>query len=1574
MSRDGEGEDAFFPKDVLLYSPDSGPFMEETEVGSSVLSWTWEQRTASSQWSLESEASRSAPLAMACQDDSNLAGKALQDSQTVRGGTGPEACVPGPDRQAQEEGKDALLFPDLHVQPPLAPMERKAQFLKKLHVALHDILAENWGKKLSQVAQSSGPTGKGERLLGVESCPALQEIPGEGLPGERGPPGADQRHPNNHVENSSEMKWLTPLAFPECLSEVCEQGIFSRLALGQENCVDCPLDACEVAEEGEQVKRQQPDASPLSPSWVLERANKNNRLWTNFREVRKRRKPRKKNPGRDERGRDYRGPAQSAGRADPKTPGNPFLNSSREACGEMGGVAGTSLMAKTEPKLMGKTQQRTCQQKALPTYPASSSLCGPTDPLLLKRTGSRKASGCAPTGCQRGTVTATSAAEALGPPGRPAIPSVMPVSKTSWKSPDQCPPAAPCDPLTLTSFSRLSGEISTEHEDLGFAMVPKAVTEDDGTYLSDSAEELESAVGKGVVGASDANRQVMLGLPARPQGFCTTSQPRGQAGLGFPLAKSSSKGLVASGTSRDPEVAETSRRPSRHRQNRSRAGEKPRRGALSSAQQRGRNGGSRTRNVGDREPARGSRSREEEERILPRLPRGVKLVCYLGSGSSVRLLGAVSQAWEATKPPQLEELEDLSEAGSEAPSQRSQLPSCWAKGPQQARGAATSLPSLFPFEWEYQRIAVLPRPRTLDPAGSLSDPYQVILGREEQQPAMNSRTLVRSRGKAVSSASDEGCETDGSSEWRCPVGGWRHRTGTWMRPGYVDLGGSYLEVAVKSVGASEIPKREGRVREENRALQARKDVFSEGEKKPLSQLGRASVPMPAEKPLNPAEPKVREQKRRLPKEKPPSAPGPSLQLSGEQVRSAVAESLREVLLKRLQEPADLAVGEEAVRGIAANIEAAIFELMQCTDYRYKTKYRSLVFNLRDPRNKDLFLQVIRGDITPQGLVRMSATELASQELAEWRDREVKHGLEIIEKQQREAPRCRVTKVTHKGEIEIHPDVDQTLTLEDLTEPASRLDLSLRPQPGAAESQSGRDTTEQHESHFLDPDCRVCMGWEAPRGGRGFNAPRSTPLSRSRVTSNPQKLPSPASLPRVDTSLPGMSKSRTGTQTQPQDRPELASCLRQVLKPKALQGQPLWEGALEMFSIKRFTTKAFLVHGYSSQLIQALPKVIYSAGCVLPEAVWDYLDSIWPSEAKDVSVVRLCPRGARDAQNYNMLYSYLNNKQRYGMVASEHLDMFLVPLPAFQPVPPKLRPLGGPEIEGGPWSLSVRGQPCTFGPDELVERSAVPWEKTASGLEVTHCSLVLGLILPKVPPPGDSRLNGASPLQKKRKTVTFKEPVETKCYSLGFRRPHRVSKPGPSWAPESSLEGPPAWEGISDDFLEEVAGHVEQEQPDGGRGPYGLSFCCRHEASGPGPDGSCPLGSLAPPDPLPAWGQFGASGRIRGQRAQPFVDGVGPGLVPLGAPLHPECGGLSQELGALASSSWLACSTLAAPRLWPWPQCPTCSPTLRLPTATMPILTMLPPPVPTLLLCALPLTPLSSLPGKPCLSSSTSRPW
>lgn len=59
------------------------------------------------------------------------------------------------------------------------------------------------------------------------------------------------------------------------------------------------------------------------------------------------------------------------------------------------------------------------------------------------------------------------------------------------------------------------------------------------------------------------------------------------------------------------------------------------------------------------------------------------------------------------------------------------------------------------------------------------------------------------------------------------------------------------------------------------------------------------------------------------------------------------------------------------------------------------------------------------------------------------------------------------------------------------------------------------------------------------------------------------------------------------------------------------------------------------------------------------------------------MVRLCPQGARDTQNCRLLYSYLNNKQRHGLAAAEQVEAVLLPLPAFQPLPTRLRPLGGP---------------------------------------------------------------------------------------------------------------------------------------------------------------------------------------------------------------------------------------------------------------------------------------------------------
>ncbi|KAF7467211.1 hypothetical protein GHT09_001323 [Marmota monax] len=422
------------------------------------------------------------------------------------------------------------------------------------------------------------------------------------------------------------------------------------------------------------------------------------------------------------------------------------------------------------------------------------------------------------------------------------------------------------------------------------------------------------------------------------------------------------------------------------------------------------------------------------------------------------------------------------------------------------------------------------------------------------------------------------------------------------------------------------------------------------------------------------------------------------------VRATVVRAMQEALWSRLQKCPDLVLSEEVVEGIAEDIEAALFDLTQDTSCRYKTKYRSLLFNLRDPRNQDLFLKVAHGDVTPHKLVRMNSIQLAPQELSRWRDQEEKRG------------------------------------------PVVSRECSPLALPAPLE-----DTSEQHHHHFLDPNCRICTDCEALSGLPGFS--RAT---RNREDQVSQRAPSPAPV-----SSPEMSQTRDTPLTEPQDRPQIPPG-----PTKALPSPPPWEGALDMFSIKRFRVKAQLVSGHSCRLAQALPEVIRSASCILPNVVWDLLASVCPAEAKDICVVRLCPLGARDTQNCRLLYSYLNNKQRHGLVAVAHVEVVLLPLPAFQPLPTRLRSLGGP------------------------------------GLEATHSSLLLAVLLPKkgLPDPAKS-----SPVCRKvRKMVSFNRKVEMRCYQQEDRRqdvPLRGSPPPGGSLQQSQGKGSPpprgacGWQGF-----------------------------------------------------------------------------------------------------------------------------------------------------------------------------------
>lgn len=82
--------------------------------------------------------------------------------------------------------------------------------------------------------------------------------------------------------------------------------------------------------------------------------------------------------------------------------------------------------------------------------------------------------------------------------------------------------------------------------------------------------------------------------------------------------------------------------------------------------------------------------------------------------------------------------------------------------------------------------------------------------------------------------------------------------------------------------------------------------------------------------------------------------------------------------------------------LVESIESELFRLYNReVSAKYKAKYRSLVFNIKDEKNGGLFRKVLGGRISPRALVAMTAEEMASKELQQWRQAELKADIEKI---------------------------------------------------------------------------------------------------------------------------------------------------------------------------------------------------------------------------------------------------------------------------------------------------------------------------------------------------------------------------------------------------------------------------------------------------------------------------------------------------------------------------------------------------------------------------------------------------
>ncbi|CAB4038252.1 transcription elongation factor A 1-like [Paramuricea clavata] len=104
----------------------------------------------------------------------------------------------------------------------------------------------------------------------------------------------------------------------------------------------------------------------------------------------------------------------------------------------------------------------------------------------------------------------------------------------------------------------------------------------------------------------------------------------------------------------------------------------------------------------------------------------------------------------------------------------------------------------------------------------------------------------------------------------------------------------------------------------------------------------------------------------------------------------VRQKCREMIKNALKVAED--EGSQDVERISAAIEHCVFEEFKDTNSKYKSRIRSRVSNLRDAKNTKLREAVLIGEITPEQMAKMTAEEMANDDIKTLRKKFTKEAI------------------------------------------------------------------------------------------------------------------------------------------------------------------------------------------------------------------------------------------------------------------------------------------------------------------------------------------------------------------------------------------------------------------------------------------------------------------------------------------------------------------------------------------------------------------------------------------------------
>ena len=137
------------------------------------------------------------------------------------------------------------------------------------------------------------------------------------------------------------------------------------------------------------------------------------------------------------------------------------------------------------------------------------------------------------------------------------------------------------------------------------------------------------------------------------------------------------------------------------------------------------------------------------------------------------------------------------------------------------------------------------------------------------------------------------------------------------------------------------------------------------------------------------------------------------------LRKNVTKGLKDALKTRVEKTEGVTISDDELDKLVKNIEDSLYKYYnKDVGTKYKSKYRSLVFNIKDQKNNGLFRKIVRKEYSPSRIVSMTAEEMANKQLKEWRQAELKHDIEKIKSHEMEMAQIgtKLVMKTHKGDM------------------------------------------------------------------------------------------------------------------------------------------------------------------------------------------------------------------------------------------------------------------------------------------------------------------------------------------------------------------------------------------------------------------------------------------------------------------------------------------------------------------------------------------------------------------------------